>query len=70
MLHCSRTVLIPKASLAPVGDVPRATAALQRPLTLTNTSEKLIALIVNRALAPAAARTIAGPQCGFVKGGA
>lgn len=67
-MRCSHTVFIPKASLAPAGEISRATAALQRPLTLINTSEKLVALTVSRELAPAAARAIAGPQCGFVQG--
>lgn len=51
-MHGSCTVFIPKASIALVGDVPRTTAALQRPLTLMTTSAKLVALIVNRAPAP------------------
>lgn len=33
-----------------------------------NTLEKMIALALNRDLAPAAARTLAGPECGFIQG--
>lgn len=67
-MHCSRTVYIPKAELLADAELVQTTAASLRPLTLMNTSEKLIALSVNAVLAEAAERTVAGPQCGFVAG--
>lgn len=67
-LHQSRTVSIPKAELLADPDDVRLAADTLRPLCKITTGDKLIALVVNRALAPVAERTVAPPQKGFVSG--
>lgn len=57
-----RCSYVPKAECAAVGERPRSTPSVLRPLTLMDTSDKLIALAVKRDLAPAASRTVAGPH--------
>lgn len=53
-MHCSRTVFIRKADTLARGETWRPAASVQ--LALVDSSEKFIALVVNRELAPAAAR--------------
>lgn len=67
-LSDSVSVTIPKAEVSAEAELVPCTARTVRPITLMQTSAKLLALRANEALAAIAARSVAMQQQGFVPG--